>query len=861
MYKKKISSLLAAVIVAGMVTGSMPVCVNAQETTGNAGTTYYVDAENGDDSNSGTSIDAPWKSLNKVTDTTFLPGDQILLKSGSVWNGEWLWPKGSGVEGAPIIIDKYGGEEKPIINGMGIDRGLNYSGAVHLRNQEYWEIRNLEITNDDDFDEDIDLSRPKGDNSWSSKNMTRNGILLIVDCDQLEDDDDGIMDHIYIENCYVHDVDGPNDWNDTFTGGIIFNVVGSSLRPSSSFNDLRIAYNTIRKVDLLGVTGYVTTVKGNYQDGIDANNMWMTNVYIGHNYFEDIAQGAIDLCDAKDAVVEYNVVDGFLKRYPNFRPTVALYPWKCENAVFQFNEVYNGPSTNADGSPYDMDSGLKDVVYQFNYSHNNPCGWMLYMGKNNNDIIRYNISDDGGDYIIKYFLTACETPTYFLNNVIIYDGERTKFMHRDPFKSQTYFYNNVFYNKSTTTTTTWHDTARYLGNLGAVTFSNNCFYEASGIHSKYEPADAYKVTENPKMVNPGQKPERNEQGILSGATIWDGYKIGKDSPLVDAGIYEPQMGTMDFFGNQLYYGDAPDIGVYEVPEGEYNAPPVNLAVKASASANNFHVSFDACNVVDGDDTTRWASADSTLPIWLELDFGEETTFNELIAKENIVSGWASARIAKFELQKWNGTEFEKFYESSETIGESAEFVFPEVTTTKLRFVITGLKADTTLHGKGQTDPSLKELELYYNKQASKKVNLVLNKEVITNNCHNDFDVSWLNDGKMDTRWASANSELPIEIEFNLGSDVTFNTMAMTENIVANWATPRIESFQLQAWDGTTYQTIFENTGEVGERKEFAFEDTTAQKIRLVITALRADTSANSAGQTDPSIAEFELYRR
>lgn len=167
-------------------------------------------------------------------------------------------------------------------------------------------------------------------------------------------------------------------------------------------------------------------------------------------------------------------------------------------------------------------------------------------GKNNNDIIRYNISDDGGDYIIKYFLTACETPTYFLNNVIIYDGERTKFMHRDPFKSQTYFYNNVFYNKSTTTTTTWHDTARYLGNLGAVTFSNNCFYEASGIHSKYEPADAYKVTENPKMVNPGQKPERNEQGILSGATIWDGYKIGKDSPLVDAGIYVPQMGTMDF---------------------------------------------------------------------------------------------------------------------------------------------------------------------------------------------------------------------------------------------------------------------------------------------------------------------------
>lgn len=202
----------------------------------------------------------------------------------------------------------------------------------------------------------------------------------------------------------------------------------------------------------------------NYQAAIGPNNLWMRDIYIGHNYMEDIGQGGIDLCDAMNAVVEYNVVDGFLKRYPSFRPTVALYPWKSENAVFQFNEVYNGPSTNADGSPYDMDSALKNVVYQFNYSHNNPCGWMLYMGKNDNDIIRYNISDDGGDFIIKYFLTACTTPTYFLNNVIIYDGARTKFMHRDPFKSMTYFYNNVFYNKSETTTTVWHDTNRYLGN-------------------------------------------------------------------------------------------------------------------------------------------------------------------------------------------------------------------------------------------------------------------------------------------------------------------------------------------------------------------------------------------------------------
>lgn len=559
------------------------------EDAASGGTTYYVDSTIGDDSNSGTSPETPWKSLDKVTATTFLPGDTILLKSGSVWNGEWLWPKGSGTADAPIKIDKYGGDALPVINGMGIDRGMNYSGAVHLRNQEYWEIRNLEVTNDDDFDVDIDLSRPQGDNSWSSQAETRNGILIIADGDLLNDDDDGIFDHIYIENCYVHDVDGPNDWNDTFTGGIIYNVVGTKIRPNTSFRDIRIAYNTIRKVDLLGITGFVQMAKSGYQDDVDTYNLWMEDIYIGHNYIEDVAQGGIDLCDARNAVVEYNVVDGFLKRYPNFRPTVALYPWKCENSVLQYNEVYNGPSTNADGSPYDMDSALKNVVYQFNYSHNNPCGWMLYMGRNTNDIIRYNISDDGGDFIIKYFLTANATPAYFVNNVIMYDGARTTFMHRDPFKSQTYFYNNVFYNKSTTTTTTWHDTKRYLGNLGSVTFSHNCFYEASGIHSQYEPADDYKVTENPDMVNPGQTPQQNSDGILSGATVWDGYKLNASSPLIDAGIYVPQMGTTDFYGTQLYWGNAPDIGVHEYQQGEYNNPS-NFALGKTVTSTKISLS-------------------------------------------------------------------------------------------------------------------------------------------------------------------------------------------------------------------------------------------------------------------------------
>lgn len=190
-------------------------------------------------------------------------------------------------------------------------------------------------------------------------------------------------------------------------------------------------------------------------------------------------------------------------------------------------------------------------------------------------------------------------PYLFLNNVIIYDGARTKFMHRDPFKSQTYFYNNVFYNKSTTTTTTWHDTARYQSNLGEVTFSNNCFYEASGIHSQYEPADPNKITSNPMLLSPGQPPVRNEAGLLSGASIWEGYKLTEASPLIDAGIYVPEMGTQDFFGNSLYYGNAPDIGVHEKQRGTFVAVPTNLALGQTITASSAHPSLPATNAIDG----------------------------------------------------------------------------------------------------------------------------------------------------------------------------------------------------------------------------------------------------------------------
>ena len=134
--------------------------------------TYYVDSVAGNDDQPGTAPANAWKSLAKVNATTFLPGDRILLKSGSLWKGQ-LWPKGSGVNGRPITVDMYGGGVKPVIQGDGLAED-----AVLLKNQEYWVIQNLEITN------------------TGSTPGTRRGVHLAVE-------DYGEAHHLYIRSLTI----------------------------------------------------------------------------------------------------------------------------------------------------------------------------------------------------------------------------------------------------------------------------------------------------------------------------------------------------------------------------------------------------------------------------------------------------------------------------------------------------------------------------------------------------------------------------------------------------------------------------------------------------------------------------------
>jgi len=101
---------------------------------------YFVSSSQGNDQNNGLSIQSPFQSIEKLNSMQFYPGDSIYFKSGDYWEG-MFWLNGSGSFTQPIVIDVYGGNNRPIINGFG------YQASILIFNDKHIHINGLELYN------------------------------------------------------------------------------------------------------------------------------------------------------------------------------------------------------------------------------------------------------------------------------------------------------------------------------------------------------------------------------------------------------------------------------------------------------------------------------------------------------------------------------------------------------------------------------------------------------------------------------------------------------------------------------------------------------------------------------------------
>ena len=280
---------------------------------------YYVDCRAGDDGRDGRSPATAWRSLAKVSATTFQPGDSILLQRGTRCTG-MLWPKGSGGPSQPIRLAAYGTGALPIVDAAGGE------AAVKLFDQQHWHIETIEATGGNPYGIHVSGSR-------------------------------GTLRHFRIRNAVVHGVGGEVKAK---TSGLLVVAAGGG---GQTFEDVLIdgvtAYATTQWAGIL-VQGAAWTDKGLRARHVTIRNSIVHDVY-------------------GDGIVLFQVEDGLIEKSAAWRTGLqpvqtigtpsAIWTWRCRRCTVEWTEGFLVDSPGVDGGVYDIDWGNDDNVVQHNFGH------------------------------------------------------------------------------------------------------------------------------------------------------------------------------------------------------------------------------------------------------------------------------------------------------------------------------------------------------------------------------------------------------------------------------------------------------------------------------------------------------------
>ena len=605
--KKKWMSGALALLLAGTTVASMvpAVTVNAEGQDTATGTTYYVDSKSGSDSNDGTSESEAFKTLDKVNALNLEPGDTVLLKKGSVFEDQALQftKEDSGTAEAPVKISTYGEGDRPQINTNGHGQwDLNYgtpldnrnhkwkgkvSSSILIKDTEYIEIEGLELTNDRKSATDTEKNKAYND----AYAMDRTGVAGVAK-------DNGTVDHIVLNDLYIHDVTG-NVYNKHMTNGGIYFIVETPTNEATTgiarYNDVQIKNCSLDKVNRWGIAVGYTYQWSQFTTGAlsDATmaKYGSSNVVIENNYLNHVGGDAITTMYLDRPMVQYNVSENaaeqinttdYSQQQPSLnangeengkqnvgagRVAAGIWPWKCKNAIFQYNECFktlNASSGNGDGQPWDADYG-DGTNYQYNYSHGNTASTIMFCGPESiNNTFRYNISqnEDMGPLDPAGNTGNCQV----YNNTFYIKAGLNTIWHRShgnggPVTAE----NNIFYFAGSTpaTVSNWNPSNNKV-------FDNNLYYNVSNYPTD---ANAVKVSAGTAvLVNAGSGPvaaAEDKQARLhedpTAATVFDGYKLAANSPAINAGkVIVDRNGYSidhDFFGHAITA--VPEIGAAE----------------------------------------------------------------------------------------------------------------------------------------------------------------------------------------------------------------------------------------------------------------------------------------------------------
>ncbi len=257
-------------------------------TPGTAGM-YYVDSVAGLDTNSGTSISSPWKSLSAITSRKFNAGSIISFKRGSSFSGSFIIDD-LGTASSPIVFTAYGTGASPKFQNPGSN--TNKTRAITV-NADYIVVEGFLITNAQEAGVYISAGSDYVTVRNNEISITGDGIVMR-----------GIGDKVI--NNYIHDLhmihnDAGGD-DDYGANGILL---------SGPTSNGEIAYNRI-----------VNCKDTSYDYGIDGGTIEFWGAVSGykiHHNFAEASEGFAELGSNSNAPVSNNIIS-YNVMYNNGRP-------------------------------------------------------------------------------------------------------------------------------------------------------------------------------------------------------------------------------------------------------------------------------------------------------------------------------------------------------------------------------------------------------------------------------------------------------------------------------------------------------------------------------------------------------------
>lgn len=544
---------------------------------------YYV-SPYGNDQNNGRTPRSAWQSIDKINQTTFHPGDEVLFQAGGEWfPSEPLHPLGSGVEKAPIVIGAYGMGPKPKISGKNIsnewtftDGSTEYeSDVIYLENQEYIEIRDLDISNAPDSFTGVE------DDDQKAMLADRRGIHIVGANNTTETELKGF----WLHDLYIHDVAGESHtisatgWDPSKrTAGILIETIvkGNNGLPviddpvdvsgyePTYFSDVLIESNVLVNTSYGGIIVKQLEAWGARDNSNDTPyydvNGWYPNTYITiqNNYLDndgtDYGADTIYLTCARYSLIRNNVSHG--------AGTSAIELYYTDSVTVEYNEVYGARQkvTGADSNAIDPDTETTNALIQYNYVHDNGDGILLCGSVYGSSVIRYNVIQDSDSSKRYLNIHGRKGYNYIYNNIFynstdsdvtfVYSSGGSSYLNSSV--NLHYIANNIFYSPYAKAT---------VGDGTGVTYTANAYYNVESVPDE----DTMAVPFDPDFLNVSAiKGGEGERVDLTG------LRLMPYSTLIDAGMPVTSYNNTAISADEIYDfagqwvdPDHTDIGIFE----------------------------------------------------------------------------------------------------------------------------------------------------------------------------------------------------------------------------------------------------------------------------------------------------------